>query len=416
VLIPLNELGGSVGFDFLLAGALLTVVTIGHFGLWIWLYNRINATGLNRKTIKRIEKAVVLACGLIPIALVLWEIHLGAGLQPSGMNRLLHGCSLLTKVYCLVTAGFAFVLAPFWIADRPQFATAKDRFELLESEDLKQLQHPQSNAAIYIRGARFRKMAYLPGNQIVSMQRNRKRLSFSALPKDLVGLRIAHLSDMHLTGQLSTAFYRLAVDWISEQSPDLIVLSGDIVDYENAIPQLRDVFDGLDAPLGSYFILGNHDKRLPCPTDVCRELCELGWTDLGLADAVVRLEETSIQLLGNELPWFRRHSHADVAKQSYDSTGNTWRIGVAHSPDQFAWGVKSKCNLLLCGHTHGGQIRLPVVGPIIAPSWYGSRFASGVFVRNSTLMHVSRGVSGVHPFRWGCMPEATILDLNGNNA
>jgi predicted MPP superfamily phosphohydrolase len=67
---------------------------------------------------------------------------------------------------------------------------------------------------------------------------------------------------------------------------------------------------------------------------------------------------------------------------------------------------------LLCGHTHGGQIRFPVIGPVISPSWYGSRYASGVFERQCTLMHVSRGVSGVHPFRWGCLPEATILELS----
>ena len=328
------------------------------------------------------------------------------------MNGVLSGFSFWTKLYCGAVAIFASVLSPFWIADRPQFAIATDRFELLEIEDLKQLQRKEENVALYILGDRFRRMAKIPGNQIVSVQRNRKRVLLSALPEDLNGMRIAHLSDMHLTGQLSTPFYRLVVDWVSKQSPDLIVLSGDIIDYEKAIPQLREVFDGLTAELGCYFILGNHDRRLPRPTDVCHELCDLGWTDLGVSDAVVRRGETFIQLQGNELPWFHRQRLVCVSTQSNDPKGKTWKIGVAHSPDQIAWGVKSQCNLLLCGHTHGGQIRLPVIGPLIAPSWYGSRFASGVFVRNSTLMHVSRGVSGVHPFRWGCMPEATILELS----
>ncbi len=398
-------------FDSLLAGALLSVVAIGHFGLWIWLYNRINATGLKRTTIKRTEKAIVLTCGLIPIGLALLELRQRDGFSPTEMSRLLFESSFLTKCYCVIVAVFAIVMAPFWIADRPQFVIAKDRFELLESEDLTQLQYPQSNAAKYIDGARFREMAKLPGNQIVSLQRNRKRLTIEGLPEDLIGLRIAHLSDVHLTGQLSTSFYRLVVDWVSEQSPDLIVISGDIVDYENALPQIRDVFNGLSAPLGSYFILGNHDKRLPCPSDVCREMCALGWTDLGMSDAIVQRGKTMLQLLGNELPWFRRHIHAIEIPSSDKSNGNRWRLGVAHSPDQFAWGVESQCKLLLCGHTHGGQIRLPFVGPIISPSWYGARYASGVFARDCTLMHVSRGISGVHPFRWGCIPEVTVLEL-----
>ncbi len=404
-------------FDFFLAGSVLSVIAIGHFGLWIWLYNRINATGFNRKTIKRTEKAIVLICGVIPIALILLELRTHSGLyrgmRGTELSMMLNTFSFLTKAYCMAVAVFAVVSAPFWIADRPLFATAKDRFELLEVEDLKQLQHPESNANLYIQGARFRKMAKLPGNQIVSIQRNRKRLLIDGLPKELEGLKIAHLSDMHLTGQLSTRFYRLVIDWMIEQSPDIVVISGDIVDYEKALPQLPLVFQGVSAPLGCYFVLGNHDKRLPRPTDVCNQLNALGWIDLGASDAIVKRGGVAIQLVGNELPWFRRHtqkaaSHWTASDQSAE---HHFRLGISHSPDQFTWGVESKCSLLLCGHTHGGQISLPVLGPIIAPSWYGARYASGVFVRNATLMHVSRGVSGVHPFRWGCLPEASILEL-----
>lgn len=398
-------------FDILLAVALVSVVAIGHFGLWIWLYNRINATGLKRSTIKRTEKVIVLTCGLIPLGLALIEMRYREEFHLFELSRLLLESSFLTKSYCVIVAVFAVLVAPFWIADRPQFMIAKDRFDMLEFEDLTGLQYPQSNALKYIEGTRFRNMAKLPGNQIVSLQRNRKRLTIEELPKDLIGLRIAHFSDVHLTGQLSTSFYRLVVDWISEQTPDLLVLSGDIVDYENAIPQIRDVFKGLSAPLGSYFILGNHDKRLPCPNHVCRELNDLGWTDLGVSDALVQRGETTIHLLGNELPWFRRHNQSFERLPSDASNANRWRLGVAHSPDQFAWAVSSNCRLLLCGHTHGGQIRFPVAGPIIAPSWYGARYASGVFARGCTLMHVSRGVSGVHPFRWGCLPEVTLLEL-----
>jgi predicted MPP superfamily phosphohydrolase len=88
-----------------------------------------------------------------------------------------------------------------------------------------------------------------------------------------------------------------------------------------------------------------------------------------------------------------------------------FRIGVSHSPDQLPWAKQLGVSLLLCGHTHGGQIRFPWIGPIIAPSKYGSRFASGVFYQSPTLMHVSRGISGVHPIRLGCLPEVSILEL-----
>ena len=238
----------------------------------------------------------------------------------------------------------------------------------------------------------------------------------NGLPEDLIGLRIAHLSDVHLTGQLSTAFYRLAIDWVSGQAPDLIVLSGDIVDYQKALTQIRPVFDGLCAPLGMVFILGNHDKRLTNPTDVCSELCTMGWTDLGQTEGLARKGGTSIHLVGNELPWFRRHAPGNATQPMDESIDNAWKLGVSHSPDQFAWGIANRCKLLLCGHTHGGQIRLPILGPIIAPSRYGTRYASGVFFSDSTVMHVSRGISGVHPYRWGCIPEVSILELAPHDA
>jgi uncharacterized protein len=322
--------------------------------------------------------------------------------------------SLPTQVYAVVIGAFAGLAGPLWFLDRPQFSQARDRMTIIESEDLEHLQYPESNSKLYVQGHRFQMMAKLPGNQIVSMQRNRKQLLIDGLPDALVRLKVAHLSDVHLTGQLTSDFYRLAMDWIAGQSPDLIVLSGDIVDYESALQQIKPIFEGLTAPLGMAFILGNHDKRLPDPTEVCRQLRTLGWMDLGKDNASVARGDVAIELVGNELPWFERHavaSSGDSQSVTRKPSKATLKIGVAHSPDQFAWGVQQQCNLLLCGHTHGGQIRFPAIGPIVAPSWYGARYASGVFHRNKTTMHVSRGLSGVHPFRWGCMPEVSILEL-----
>ena len=419
VLNPLNDSGNSVFFDFLLRGSLLAVVASGHFGFWIWLYNRVNSTGLPRQTIKRAEKLIVLVCGLIPLALLWFAIRSRSTVDlPSDGSITNQVESMLAIVYCSCVGLFAVVMAPFWLAARPRFVYAEDRFEIVKAEDLSRLQHPKGNAEKYIAGARFRKMARLPGNQIVSMQRNRKRLFIPNLPEDMVGLRIAHLSDIHLTGQLSTSFYRLAMDWLSDQSPDLIVLSGDIVDYETELKQLQPVFAGLSARLGMFFILGNHDKRLPEPTAVCDILVEMGWTDLGRNEAWVNNGATRIRLLGNELPWFQRGvKPGTIENESLVPAASTtadWILGVSHSPDQFKWGISNRCNLLLCGHTHGGQIRLPLVGPIVAPSKFGSRYASGVFFSNPTLMHVSRGLSGVHPFRWGCIPEVSVLELAGD--
>ena len=82
-----------------------------------------------------------------------------------------------------------------------------------------------------------------------------------------------------------------------------------------------------------------------------------------------------------------------------------------HTPDRIGWARRHRLDLLLCGHTHGGQARFPGIGPVVAPSLYGSKFASGVFWAPPTLMHVSRGLAGTHTIRLRCPPEVTLLTL-----
>jgi predicted MPP superfamily phosphohydrolase len=68
-------------------------------------------------------------------------------------------------------------------------------------------------------------------------------------------------------------------------------------------------------------------------------------------------------------------------------------------------------DLALAGHTHGGQVQLPILGVVASPSLHGTRYACGVFRRGNTVMHVSRGLGGETPFRWRCPPEIALLEL-----
>ena len=87
------------------------------------------------------------------------------------------------------------------------------------------------------------------------------------------------------------------------------------------------------------------------------------------------------------------------------------RILLSHSPDQIQWARARDFDLMLAGHTHGGQIQLPVIGPLIGQSRYGVRYCCGVFHVPPTLLHVSRGLSGVQNLRINCRPELTKLVL-----
>jgi predicted MPP superfamily phosphohydrolase len=92
---------------------------------------------------------------------------------------------------------------------------------------------------------------------------------------------------------------------------------------------------------------------------------------------------------------------------------------LSHSPDQIHWAREHRFDLMLAGHTHGGQIRIPGLGTVIAPSKYGAKYASGAFYVPPTVLHVSRGVAGLTPVRWNCPPEIAKLVLRipaGQNA
>jgi predicted MPP superfamily phosphohydrolase len=386
---------------------LLVIGAIGHAGIVVTSYNVLNSTGLRRVTIKRLEKGILLLGIAIPAAILTWEISCG-----DFLTRWYDFGSwqAVSKVYGGLAAVFALVMAPFWLEARPQFAQSHHRESIRE----RVLWNHRDPHGALIRGRKFARMAKLPRNEIAWTEANVKRLQFKGLPPDLIGLRIAHLSDIHLTGQMANRYYHRALDWIQAKRPELIVIAGDIVDYAHALEDMDAVLGGLDAPLGKLFVLGNHDKRLADPSQVCERMNRLGWIDLGCGIHRAQRGNTTLKFVGNELPWFQRtdRRHRDCESTGSSNPDTEWVIGVSHSPDQFHWGVQMGCRLLLCGHTHGGQIRFPIIGPVVAPSRYGSRYASGVFERSETLMHVSRGLSGVHPYRWGCPPEVSILELH----
>jgi predicted MPP superfamily phosphohydrolase len=93
-----------------------------------------------------------------------------------------------------------------------------------------------------------------------------------------------------------------------------------------------------------------------------------------------------------------------------------FRILLSHSPDQFGWAQRWDFDLMLAGHTHGGQFRLPWIGPFLTPCWHGVKYSCGTFVEGPTVMHVSRGISSELPFRLNCPPEINKIVLRAAGA
>ena len=259
-------------------------------------------------------------------------------------------------------------------------------------------------------GWRAKALSVVPGNQVLQLAIEEKDFGIERLPAPLDGLSITHLSDLHFTGLIGREFFEEVVKHANALRSDMIVITGDILDELELLDWIPQVLGRLSTPLGTYFVLGNHDEFTNAAPRVRQTLTAAGLIDVGNQWRRLAVAGVDVVFAGNEAPWFSPPpGMQDCPPRAADHP--QLRLLLSHSPDQFAWVRRWDFDLMLAGHTHGGQIRLPLVGPIFAPSWHGVKYAGGTFYRCPTLMHVSRGISAELPLRFNCRPELTKIVL-----
>lgn len=226
------------------------------------------------------------------------------------------------------------------------------------------------------------------------------------LPEEWDGLTILHLSDVHYHGTPSRSFHERVMAEIETRwpNPDLVCLTGDFVDTDEHHEWIKPLLGRFRGREGNFAILGNHDQ-LHHPDVVRASLAAAGYTVIGNAWKETVIRGVRCVVVGHEGPWFK--PEPDLTNAPTDC----FRVCLSHSPDQFYWGIRHGIGLMLCGHVHGGQIRVPVIGSIFVPSVYGRRFDMGVFERAGTAMVVSRGLSGKEPLRFRCHPQVMRITL-----
>lgn len=320
--------------------------------------------------------------------------------------------SPLMTTWIAWSVGSLAILGPIWL---------ESRLWLCSPRNLLSQQSDDFNVSKEVDGeltGKFvsRLFGMMPLNEITQLSITRKTLRIERnMGSDWRPLKVGHLSDLHFTGQLKPEFYDFAIDRLMQLKPDLIAVTGDIIDKDSCLEWIEPILGRLSARLGCVFLFGNHERRLTRIESAAELLCGIGWHDLGARDLALDCPISGRMILcGNERPWFERHidgNHWERGPLAETGSERSLRIALAHTPDQIPWARELDMDLLLAGHTHGGQVRIPGLGPIIAPSRYGSRFASGVFRLPPTVMHVSRGLAGVQPLRWRCRPEISLLTI-----
>jgi predicted MPP superfamily phosphohydrolase len=247
-------------------------------------------------------------------------------------------------------------------------------------------------------------VARMPFNQIFEVEFNEKTFTLPQLPAAWDGLSILHLSDLHLCGTPELVFYERLMDECAKQPADILALTGDIVDSNRHYGWIAPVLSRLKWNLSAFAILGNHDSYFD-PAWVESELTALGIEPLGHRWTERTIRGEPLIVIGNEMPWLPpRPELKDCPKGGF-------RLCLSHSPDQLPWAKQCHIDLMLAGHNHGGQICFPIIGPILVPSQFSRRYDCGTFFESPTLLHVSRGLAGTYPLRYGCRPEVTRIVL-----
>ena len=396
--------------ESLLPWVALLAVLLGNGGFWVFWFNRVNAMGLPRKLTKRLEKLIVFLCFAVPATML--GLNLPGVLSWLGGSNWFPAEGFLLRWWSAWNIACTVVLGPMWLESR--------RWLMVKPNQLLKEETELIHVGCAIDGGSAgnpltRKLNQLPGNQISFCDFSTKDLQLNRSVDSLSNLRIGHLSDIHFTGQFRFQHYEFVIEKFCQWKPDLVVLTGDIIDKDKYCEWIEPLFSRIQAPAGKFFLLGNHDARVKHLDLVLKALDGAGFIDVGVENRLTQFGATQIELIGNELPWFERHTKSDQEPYSglqLDEPGeDVLRIGLSHSPDQIGWARRQHCDVMFAGHTHGGHARFPLIGPVLSPSMYGSRFASGVFYWSPTLMHVSRGVAGTHALRWWCPPEVSLVTL-----
>jgi hypothetical protein len=237
----------------------------------------------------------------------------------------------------------------------------------------------------------------------------RVQISLTNLHPALEGFTIVLLADFHLYPFTQLELIRRTVALTNQLNPDLVVLLGDYVwrDVE-AIFELAPALTGLNARYGLFSILGNHDLW----TDV--EIIKTGLAEARLPLLVnegltISAGKGSFYLAGVDDVWSGR---PDLEAALQDAPAQVPVILLAHEPDPAdTFSLDKRVVLQLSGHSHGGQIRLPGVGPVVTPylSW---KYDLGLYEVNGMWLYTNRGVGVTNvPIRYNCAPEITEITL-----
>ena len=251
---------------------------------------------------------------------------------------------------------------------------------------------------------------------------NEITITSDKIPQSFLGYRIAQISDLHNT-EFGDDNVKL-IEKLKECKPDIIVFTGDLVDANHTNIDISIAFAEKAIQIAPcYFVTGNHEARMDKSkyNELLDRLADTGVTVLQNESVILEKDHERITLLGVQDPSFQADRLFDEDSAVMNSTlaelmkgANGYTVLLSHRPELFDTYVLNKVDLVLSGHAHGGQFRLPFVGGIVAPDQgLFPKYDAGLYQENGTSMVVSRGLgNSIIPFRINNRPEIVVVELS----
>jgi predicted MPP superfamily phosphohydrolase len=234
------------------------------------------------------------------------------------------------------------------------------------------------------------------------------RLEFEDLPPSFDGFRILHLADLHIDALDGLA--EVVADLVGPLDVDLCVMTGDYRfkaqgRCDGIYPGMRTILSSIRTEQSVLGILGNHDE-----SEIAIELENLGVRMLINETAEISRGDESLYVIGVDDPHCYGCDDLEGALEGVPEDG--FKVLLAHTPEIFEKAARSGIHLYLCGHTHAGQIRLPVIGEVFQNADCPRAYAQGEWRHNRMLGQTSAGVGcSVVPVRYNCPPEIPVIEL-----
>jgi len=374
---------------------ILAAVIVGHLVLVRALLNRGYELGLPQRLWQALVALLVLLALAGPVAIV-WLVGLrGAAVLRGGAWGDVPFAWMLYFAVCV--AGLLIGIGV--MTGRAHFAHVAAQV----SSSSKVLDYAQATSNPPPMKGAIGKLARLPGNQVFTVEIVEREIRVPRLPRQWDGISILHVTDLHMNGTPDRAFFEWAAAQCAALRCDIATMTGDVMDNFEVLDWLPTTLGAIDAPLGKYFVLGNHDLHVG--GDLMRAaMARIGWTSVAGRVETKEFRDARLVIAGTETPWAGELPPMNGTVESIE-----FRLLLSHAPHLIHWARRRGVDLMLAGHLHGGQIQWPVIGPLA-----GGRFHSGLFDLPPTLMHVGRGLGQMAPLRWGCRPEITKLVLRAS--